>query len=202
MAVTVWPPTLQGGSKHPHAAQRPLCRRPPPLALCTRGVGPVRRRPGRRPPRRPRPDPAFLRDHCTVCHNETDKRGRLDLTRLAFDPKTPPTWPLWVKVHDRVTAGEMPPKTRARPVAASAKRTSSREPGEIGAPPRSGRPWPARAERSCDASTARSTRTPCATCSASPGHRSPTGCPRTARPTAATKAVRRSTYPTSRCPGS
>src|SRR5690348_7384442 len=63
----------------------------------------------------PAPDPAFLRDHCTTCHNDTDKRGRLDLTHLNFDPKDPANLAVWVKVHDRLTAGEMPPKTRARP---------------------------------------------------------------------------------------
>jgi hypothetical protein len=65
------------------------------------------------------PDRAFLGDHCTTCHNETDKKGRLDLTSLAFDPKDPANLAAWVKVHDRVAAGEMPPKGRARPHAAA-----------------------------------------------------------------------------------
>ena len=68
--------------------------------------------------------------------------------------------------------------------------------------PRSGRPWPARAGRFCGGSIAMSTRTPCATCSASRGRRSPTGCPKTARPIASTRAARRSTCPTSRWRGS
>ncbi len=67
------------------------------------------------------PDPAFLRDHCTSCHNDVDKKGRLDLTRLAFDPKDSANLTVWVKVHDRVRAGEMPPRTRARPDAARQK---------------------------------------------------------------------------------
>ena len=67
---------------------------------------------------------------------------------------------------------------------------------------RSGRPWPARAGRSGVGSIAMSMRTPCATCSASRGPRSPTGCPRTARPITSTRAARRSTCPTSRSLGS
>jgi hypothetical protein len=63
------------------------------------------------------PDPvrAFVRDHCTRCHNATDNKGRLDLTRLAFDAKDPANLAVWVKVHDRVQAGEMPPRPRPRP---------------------------------------------------------------------------------------
>ena len=69
----------------------------------------------------PMPDQAFLRDHCTNCHNDVDKKGRLDLTRLAFDPTDSANLAVWVKVHDRVRAGEMPPQTRARPDAARQK---------------------------------------------------------------------------------
>jgi hypothetical protein len=50
-----------------------------------------------------------------------DKKGRLDLTRLAFDPKDSANLAVWVKLHDRVRAGEMPPRTRARPDAARQK---------------------------------------------------------------------------------
>ena len=61
------------------------------------------------------PDRSFLRDHCTSCHNDTDKKGGLDLTRLAFTGNDPANLALWVKVHDRVQASEMPPATRPRP---------------------------------------------------------------------------------------
>jgi Protein of unknown function (DUF1592)/Protein of unknown function (DUF1588)/Protein of unknown function (DUF1585)/Protein of unknown function (DUF1587)/Protein of unknown function (DUF1595)/Planctomycete cytochrome C len=64
------------------------------------------------------PDKSFLGDHCTSCHNDTDKKGGLDLTRLAFTGNDPANLALWVKVHDRVQAGEMPPLTRLRPDAA------------------------------------------------------------------------------------
>jgi hypothetical protein len=69
----------------------------------------------------PAPDQAFVRAYCTSCHNDVDKKGRLDLTRLAFDPKDSANLAVWIKVHDRVQAGEMPPKSRARPDAARQK---------------------------------------------------------------------------------
>src|SRR5947207_3553573 len=67
------------------------------------------------------PDKAFLGDHCTSCHNAEDKKGRLDLTTLAFDPKNPADLAVWVRVHDPVAAGEMPPKSRPRPGGAGQK---------------------------------------------------------------------------------
>jgi len=67
------------------------------------------------------PDKVFVGDHCTDCHNAEDKKGRLDLTSLAFDPKDPANLAVWVRVHDRVSAGEMPPKSRPRPDAAGQK---------------------------------------------------------------------------------
>jgi len=58
----------------------------------------------------------FTAKYCTGCHNGTAKLGGLDLTTLAFDAANPANFAEWVKVHDRVRAGEMPPKTiRKRP---------------------------------------------------------------------------------------
>jgi mono/diheme cytochrome c family protein len=67
------------------------------------------------------PDKVFVGDHCTGCHNAEDRKGRLDLTSLAFDPKDPANLAVWVRVHDRVAAGEMPPKGRPRPAVAGQK---------------------------------------------------------------------------------
>ena len=67
------------------------------------------------------PDDAFVSDHCTSCHNDVSKKGRLDLTGLAFDPSDPANLAVWIKVHDRVKAGEMPPRGKARPDAARQK---------------------------------------------------------------------------------
>ena len=80
-----------------------------PVASRARGAGPVAVRPaGAAEPTAP--DEAFVGDHCTSCHNDVSKKGRLDLTSLAFDPKDPANLAVWIKVHDRVKAGEMPPQ--------------------------------------------------------------------------------------------
>src|SRR5207237_815868 len=67
------------------------------------------------------PAQAFIRDYCTNCHNDVDKKGRLDLTSLAFDSKDAANVAAWIKVHDRVKSGEMPPASRARPDAVRQK---------------------------------------------------------------------------------
>ena len=54
---------------------------------------------------------------CSSCHNEEDRKGGLDLGALAFDPEDRGSFAKWVKVHDRVAAGEMPPKEKRRPPA-------------------------------------------------------------------------------------
>jgi hypothetical protein len=54
----------------------------------------------------------FTDQYCSACHNDDDKKGGLDLTTLAFTPGDPANFARWVKVHDRLQAGEMPPKNR------------------------------------------------------------------------------------------
>jgi hypothetical protein len=56
----------------------------------------------------------FLENRCFDCHNSDVKKGDLDLTTLEFDPSNP----RWVKVHDKVLHGEMPPRKKAQPEAA------------------------------------------------------------------------------------
>jgi hypothetical protein len=58
---------------------------------------------------------AFLEQHCYDCHDAGLNKGGLDLTALEFEPDDARNFARWVKVFDRVSAGEMPPKTRARP---------------------------------------------------------------------------------------
>jgi cytochrome c551/c552 len=52
----------------------------------------------------------FTGKYCTACHNSAAKTGGLDLSSLAFDPADAANFVEWVKVHDRLSAGEMPPK--------------------------------------------------------------------------------------------
>ena len=58
---------------------------------------------------------AFTDRHCSSCHNDVDKEGGLDLTSLQYAPGEAANFLTWVKVHDRVRAGEMPPKEKKRP---------------------------------------------------------------------------------------
>ena len=57
----------------------------------------------------------FLDKHCIECHDSDTKKGDLDLTALPMKLEDPATFSTWVKVHDRVRAGEMPPDKKARP---------------------------------------------------------------------------------------
>jgi hypothetical protein len=61
---------------------------------------------------------AFTDRYCSSCHNDVDKEGGLDLTTLKYTPGDPANFMTWVKIHDRVQAGEMPPKEKKRPDAA------------------------------------------------------------------------------------
>jgi hypothetical protein len=58
---------------------------------------------------------AFTDKYCAGCHNDFDLAGGLDLTSLDYVPGDPGNFQAWVKVHDRLDAGEMPPKGRPRP---------------------------------------------------------------------------------------
>ena len=69
----------------------------------------------------PKPIDAFLHNHCVECHDTETKKGALDLSSLKFDLKEPQDFSRWVAVHDRVSAGEMPPKKKPRPAAAELK---------------------------------------------------------------------------------
>ena len=60
---------------------------------------------------------AFTDRHCSTCHNDVDREGGLDLPTLGFNPQDPANYLTWVKVHDRVSAGEMPPKEKRAPQA-------------------------------------------------------------------------------------
>ncbi|QOV91115.1 DUF1592 domain-containing protein [Humisphaera borealis] len=55
---------------------------------------------------------SFISAHCVDCHDADSKKGNLDLTALKYDPASPQNMAAWVKVHDRVVAGEMPPKKK------------------------------------------------------------------------------------------
>jgi hypothetical protein len=62
----------------------------------------------------------FIETHCVECHDADTKKGSLDLTALKLDAAGFDTW---VKVHDRVRAGEMPPEKKPRPEAGEQEAT-------------------------------------------------------------------------------
>ena len=61
---------------------------------------------------------AFMQNRCFECHDADSKKGGLDLTAMKWDLDDGKTLAEWVKVHDRVRDGEMPPKKKGRPPAA------------------------------------------------------------------------------------
>lgn len=63
----------------------------------------------------------FIQRHCADCHDSTTKEAGLDLTKLPFEPEDKSNLAIWVRVHDRVGSGEMPPKTEPRPAASELK---------------------------------------------------------------------------------
>src|SRR5437763_1586758 len=65
---------------------------------------------------------AFLQKNCASCHNSSAPAARLDLSKLAYEPANPDNFATWIKVHDRVSAGEMPPRPIPRPPAESVTR--------------------------------------------------------------------------------
>jgi hypothetical protein len=60
----------------------------------------------------------FVRQNCVLCHSGKGASGGLDLT-APFQPDSATNYNSWVKVYDRVTAGEMPPKGATQPAAAA-----------------------------------------------------------------------------------
>src|SRR5689334_15200304 len=63
----------------------------------------------------------FIERHCVECHDAEAKKGGLDLAGLSFDLQSPEVFARWAKVDERVAAGEMPPKKKARPAPAALK---------------------------------------------------------------------------------
>jgi len=54
--------------------------------------------------------PIQIERSCIECHDKETAKGSLDLTALKFDLSDSATRERWVRIHDRVEKGEMPPK--------------------------------------------------------------------------------------------
>ncbi len=57
----------------------------------------------------------FFQTYCYECHDATAKQGGLDLSALKWKDSSEEDFARWVKIHDRIEAGEMPPKQKPRP---------------------------------------------------------------------------------------
>jgi len=68
---------------------------------------------------------AFLSKHCYECHDADSKEGGLDLTALQLELSGRDNFARWVKVHDRIATGEMPPKDQPRPPVADKDATTT-----------------------------------------------------------------------------
>ncbi len=60
---------------------------------------------------------AFITRHCLDCHDADSAKGGLDLSALPPDDGDPKLHQRWVRIHDRVAAGEMPPPPKRQPPA-------------------------------------------------------------------------------------
>jgi hypothetical protein len=54
----------------------------------------------------------LIANHCVECHGPMVQKAKLRLDQLTGDFAEPATFRTWVKVHDRVKTGEMPPKAK------------------------------------------------------------------------------------------
>lgn len=61
-----------------------------------------------------KPIQTFLSNHCYDCHSGDNIKGGLDLSKLGTDLSQVGTLAKWVRIHDRVAAGEMPPERKAK----------------------------------------------------------------------------------------
>ena len=60
----------------------------------------------------------FIENRCADCHDAETKKGGLDLDTLLQAPLDEKTFPKWVRMHDLVRDGEMPPKKKPQPAEA------------------------------------------------------------------------------------
>lgn len=62
---------------------------------------------------------SFIKQNCVGCHNKQTASGGLNFAATPFRPGDARNFGLWVKVHDRVSKGEMPPKGVPQPTPAA-----------------------------------------------------------------------------------
>jgi len=60
----------------------------------------------------------FFARYCVECHNESNPEATLDLISLPHDYAAAQHSRRWIKIHDRIASGEMPPREAQQPDAA------------------------------------------------------------------------------------
>ncbi len=58
---------------------------------------------------------AFIQKYCLECHDQQSKSGGLDLSALKMNLEGTEPFQLWIRLHDRVRNGQMPPQESIRP---------------------------------------------------------------------------------------
>lgn len=59
----------------------------------------------------------FIENHCIDCHDGATKKGKLNLDDMLFNLDDAANTDHWIKVFDKVSAGQMPPSDKERPPA-------------------------------------------------------------------------------------
>lgn len=57
----------------------------------------------------------WIKKQCVNCHNEDEPNGELILSNIDLNFSTEETVQRWIRIHDRVRSGEMPPPEAAQP---------------------------------------------------------------------------------------
>jgi len=63
----------------------------------------------------PRPVKAFIKSYCFDCHDAKTHKAGQNLEKLPSDLNDPAVFGTWVKVHDKIRSGKMPPPEAERP---------------------------------------------------------------------------------------
>ncbi len=61
----------------------------------------------------PEPQATLIADNCLGCHDSSSAEGGLDLSSLKFDLEDRSVRSRWIRIHDRIVSGEMPPDADA-----------------------------------------------------------------------------------------
>ena len=58
---------------------------------------------------------ALVKKHCVDCHSGDKPEAGLNLAALKFDTAEPRVFATWVRIHDQLASGEMPPADAEQP---------------------------------------------------------------------------------------